>query len=120
AVEAAQVDGAGRWAVFRYVLLPLAWPGVAAGVLLAFARAVGEFGATLMVAGNIPGRTQTIPIAIYTAVQAGHVQEANGLALILVAVAGAGMWAGLRWGRHLPERSAPPRIASPLARLGHR
>lgn len=64
--EACLVYGGGRWAVFRYVILPLASRGVLASVLLAFARAIGEFGATIVVAGNIPGETRTIPLAIFT------------------------------------------------------
>ena len=62
--------------------LPLAWRGILAGVLLAFARALGEFGATLMVAGSIPGKTQTLSIAVYEAVQAGQDELANGLVLL--------------------------------------
>jgi molybdate transport system permease protein len=68
--------------VFLRITLPLAWPGILAGTLLAFARAMGEFGASLMVAGSIPGQTQTLSMAIYDAVQAGH----DRLALVLVAV----------------------------------
>ena len=64
--EAARVDGAARWSVFRRVTLPLAARGVAAGAALAFARALGEFGATIVVAGNIPGRTQTLSLAIFS------------------------------------------------------
>jgi molybdate transport system permease protein len=69
------------------VLLPLARRGVAAGIALAFARALGEFGATLMVAGNIPGRTRTMPIAIYDAVQAGAWDLARVLVAVLTGVA---------------------------------
>jgi molybdate transport system permease protein len=68
--------------VFLRVTLPLAWPGILAGTLLAFARAMGEFGASLMVAGSIPKQTQTLSMAIYDAVQAGH----DDLALLLVVV----------------------------------
>ena len=57
-------------------MIPLAWPGIMAGTILAFARALGEFGATLMLAGNIPGRTQTIPMAIFFLVESGRRQEA--------------------------------------------
>ncbi|MCL5676720.1 MAG: molybdate ABC transporter permease subunit [Firmicutes bacterium] len=95
--EAAQIDGASRRQAFRYIYVPLAWPGIWTGVLLAFARSLGEFGATLMVAGNIPGRTQTMALAIYSAVQAGQQSTANLLALILTAVAALSMWVGLRW-----------------------
>lgn len=70
--------------VFLRIVLPMAWPSIAAATLIAFARAVGEFGATVMVAGNIPGRTQTAPTAIYDAVQAGDVGLANTLTLLLL------------------------------------
>jgi len=80
--QAARVLGLGRGAVFFRVTLPLAWRGILAGVLLAFARAFGEFGATLMVAGSIPGKTQTLSIAVYEAVQAGQDELANGLVLL--------------------------------------
>jgi len=71
-----------RWSVFLRVTLPLAWPGILAGTLLAFARAMGEFGASLMVAGSIPNQTQTLSMAIYDAVQAGE----DDLSLLLVIV----------------------------------
>jgi molybdate transport system permease protein len=80
--EAASVLGLGAMAVFFRVTLPLAWRGILAGVLLAFARALGEFGATLMVAGSIPGQTQTLSIAVYEAVQAGQDDLANLLVLL--------------------------------------
>ncbi len=70
------------WSVFVRVTLPLAWPGILAGTLLAYARAMGEFGASLMVAGSIPHQTQTLSMAIYDAVQAGQ----NDAALVLVVV----------------------------------
>jgi len=79
----ARTLGRTNLAVFFTVTLPLAWPGVVAGTVLAFARAVGEFGATLMFAGNIPGKTQTMPIAIYDAWQAGDTALANTLVAIL-------------------------------------
>ena len=72
--------------LFTRVTFPLAWRGIAAGTMLAFARAMGEFGATLMVAGNIPGRTQTLSIAIYEAVYSGDDALANGLVVIASAV----------------------------------
>jgi len=80
--RAARVLGLSEAAVFMRVSLPLAWRGILAGVLLAFARALGEFGATLMVAGSIPGQTQTLSIAVYEAVQAGQDASANTLVLI--------------------------------------
>jgi len=70
------------WSVFMRVTLPLAWPGILAGTLLVFARSLGEFGATLMVAGSIPGRTQTLSVAVYEAVQAGQDDTANLLVAI--------------------------------------
>lgn len=84
--QAARVSGLTEWAVFFRVSLPLAWRGILAGILLAFARALGEFGATLMIAGSIAGQTQTLSIAIYEAVQAGDDALANGLVVLVSAV----------------------------------
>lgn len=80
--DAARVLGISPVGVFLRVTLPLAWRGVLAGTLLAFARSMGEFGATLMVAGSIPGKTQTLSIAVYEAVQAGQDDTANLLVII--------------------------------------
>lgn len=80
--QAARVLGISEVGVFFRVTLPLAWRGILAGVLLAFARALGEFGATLMVAGSIPGKTQTLSVAVYEAVQAGQDDVANRLVWI--------------------------------------
>jgi len=80
--DAARLLGKTEAQIIRTITLPLAWRGIVAGAVMAFARATGEFGATLMVAGNIPGLTQTLPIAIYDAVQSGDDYTAN----ILVAV----------------------------------
>ena len=77
--DAARLLGKTELQVIKDITLPLAWRGIAAGAVMAFARATGEFGATLMVAGSIPGLTQTLPIAIYDAVQAGDAQTANVL-----------------------------------------
>ena len=109
-LEAAQIDGAGRWHSLVYVVLPLAWPGIWTGVILALARSLGEFGATLMVAGNIPGRTQTMPLAIYTAVQSGRDREAALLAFILTSVGAFAMWVGLRWRGWPPGGAARHRV----------
>jgi molybdate transport system permease protein len=79
-LNAARTLGVSEWKLFWKVAIPLAWPGIASGTMLAFARALGEFGATLMVAGSIPGKTQTIPIAIYFAVEGGE----NGIAIMWV------------------------------------
>ena len=81
--QAARVLGLCERSVFFRVSLPLAWRGILAGVLLAFARALGEFGATLMVAGSLPGKTQTLSIAVYEAVQAGEDALANQLVLLI-------------------------------------
>jgi molybdate transport system permease protein len=80
--RAARTLGIGETAVFFRVSLPLAARGILAGGLLAFARALGEFGATLMIAGNLPGRTQTLSVAVYSAVQAGDDSTANLLVVV--------------------------------------
>ncbi len=79
---AARTLGQSELAVFLRITFPLAWRGILAGTLLAFARAMGEFGATLMVAGNLPGKTQTLSLAIYDAVQAGNDALAQTLVLL--------------------------------------
>ncbi|MFT4266240.1 MAG: molybdate ABC transporter permease subunit [Xenophilus sp.] len=84
--QAARTLGAGEWEVFLRVSLPLALRGIGAGVALGFARAMGEFGATLMIAGNLPGRTQTLSVAVYAAVQAGDDRLALTLTLLISAV----------------------------------
>nr|WP_303803178.1 molybdate ABC transporter permease subunit [Snodgrassella alvi] len=84
--QAARVLGISHAGVFLRITLPLAWRGILAGVLLAFARSLGEFGATLMVAGSIPGQTQTLSIAVYEAVQSGDEHLANMLVLIISVV----------------------------------
>ncbi len=92
--------GLGEWGVFVRVTLPVAWKGIVAGLVLAFARAVGEFGATLMFAGNIPGRTNTMPLEIFAAYQAGE----DGRALVYVLVlTGLSMLVVLAAGRLAPR-----------------
>lgn len=85
--ETARTMGLAEWRVARVVTLPLASRGIGAGVALGFARALGDFGATVMVAGNIPGQTQTLPVAVYDAVQAGDDAAARTGSLVLGAVA---------------------------------
>ena len=85
--KAASTLGASPWRVFLDVTFPLARRGILAGLMLAFARSLGEFGATLMVAGNIPGKTQTLPLAIYDLVQANRAAEANAAVLLMTIVA---------------------------------
>ncbi|HEY9908882.1 MAG TPA: molybdate ABC transporter permease subunit [Thermosynechococcaceae cyanobacterium] len=89
--------GASERKVFWRVLFPLALPGVLAGTVLAFARALGEFGATLMLAGNIPGETQTIPMAIYFAVEAGAIEEAWFWSIVILTLSFAGIIALNLW-----------------------
>ncbi len=101
--NAARVLGSSETGVFFRVTLPLARRGILAGATLATARALGEFGATLMVAGSIPGRTQTLPIAIFDAVQAGRTEAANQMVLLMTVVAFASLWAVRRFER--PPRS---------------
>lgn len=79
--DVARSLGRSERSIFFSITLPLAWNGILSGAILAFARALGEFGATLMVAGNIPGSTQTLPLAIYDSVQSGDQNQANMLAL---------------------------------------
>ncbi|MCS6964087.1 molybdate ABC transporter permease subunit [Thermoflexus sp.] len=81
--QVARTLGRSEWEVFRTITLPLAWRGILAGMILSFARALGDFGATLMVAGNIPGRTQTLAIAVYDAVQANDPTRAGILVAVL-------------------------------------
>lgn len=83
--DAARTLGASEWRVFTRVSFPLAWRGIFAGVSLSFARGMGEFGATLMVAGNLPGKTQTLSLAVYDAFQSGN----DGRALVLVLLTSA-------------------------------
>jgi molybdate transport system permease protein len=99
-LEAARTLGATEWEVFRRVALPLAWPGILAGTVLSFARALGEFGATLMLAGNIPGRTQTIPVAIFFAIEAGDVRQALGWTLVVLMISLAALAAVGAWTRY--------------------
>ncbi|MBM0238891.1 molybdate ABC transporter permease subunit [Micromonospora sp. ATA32] len=92
--EAAATLGAGRWTTFTHVTLPLVVPGIAAGAVLCWARALGEFGATITFAGNYPGRTQTMPLAVYLALET-DLQAAIVLSLVLLTVSVA-ILAGLR------------------------
>lgn len=84
--DAARTLGASEWRVFHTITLPLAWPGLVAGAVLSFSRALGEFGATIMVAGNIPGKTQTLPLAIYFAAESNDLTTAGIYVLIISAV----------------------------------
>lgn len=84
--EAGRLDGCTSWGSFRHIYLPLVWRGLLSGAVLGFLRALSDFGATLMVAGNIPGHTQTMSMAIYDAVQANDISRANQMAIILTSI----------------------------------
>lgn len=90
--NAARTLGCPEWLVFWRVCLPLAGRGILAGTMLAFARAMGEFGATLMIAGNLPGRTQTLSLAVYSATQAGQDSLAAQLVLLISILCTAILW----------------------------
>jgi molybdate transport system permease protein len=104
--NAARVCGSPEWEVFARITLPLARRGIIAGIVLGAARAFGEFGATLMVAGSIPGRTQTLPLAIYDAVQAGRYSDAHMLVLLTSVLAFLSLLA-VAWLERADPRRAP-------------
>jgi molybdate transport system permease protein len=91
-VGIARTLGCGAWAAFFRVTLPLAWRGVLAGTVLAFARALGEFGATVMIAGNIPGKTRTLALAIFHDSQIGRDDRAMVLAAVTIVLAFTALW----------------------------
>ena len=97
--KASLLLGKGEMETVIRITLPLAWKGVLAGVVLSFARGIGEFGATLMLAGNIPGKTATMPIAIYSATQSGDYATANYLVMILTVLSLSVIYATSRLGR---------------------
>jgi len=105
-VGLARTLGCGPLAAFFRVTLPLAWRGILAGTMLAFARALGEFGATIMIAGNIPGRTQTLALAIFQASQVGHDDRAQVLAAVTVLLAFATLWTAELFTRRRARRAA--------------
>ena len=104
-VGIARTLGCGPAAAFRRITLPLAWRGILAGTLLAFSRALGEFGATIVVAGNIPGRTQTLALAIFQYDQTGRDDRALALAAVTVILAFVALWTGERIGRGRARRT---------------
>lgn len=89
----ARTMGISEWRIFRTISFPLAWPGIFAGLILSFARGIGEFGATLMIAGYIPGQTETVPLAIYFAYEAGQMEKAAFWVLIISSLG----FAGISW-----------------------
>lgn len=99
--EAARTLNASELKIFLTITLPLAWPGLISGMVMAYARALGEFGATAMVAGNIPGKTQTIPVAIYFASESNDLAKAGFYVLVIsvftfVSIYGVNLWVN-RW-----------------------
>jgi molybdate transport system permease protein len=104
--QMARTLGHGRWRTFRTVTMPLAGRGLAAAAILGFTRAMGEFGATIVVAGNIPGRTQTLSTAIYRAQQAGEEARADGLVLVALLLGASAILAAEWLSR--PRRDASP------------
>lgn len=98
--QAARTLGASEARILLRITFPLAWRGILAGQVLGTARALGEFGATLMISGNIPGRTQTLPVAIYAAVQAQRYADAHLMVLVMTGLA----LGGLLWVRRLEPR----------------
>jgi len=113
-LEAARTLGASEWEVLVRIALPLAWPGVLAGTVLSFARSLGEFGATLMLAGNIPGRTETIPVAIFFDMESGDTREALLWASIVLAVSLTVLVAMGAWTRY--QRAYLVRDSMPVGR----
>jgi molybdate ABC transporter permease protein len=119
-LQVARTLGASEWKVFWRITLPLALPGVLAGVTLAFARALGEFGATLMLAGNIPGQTETIPMAIYFAVEGGAMHEAWFWTATIVSLSVSGIAVVNSWKGNLLNarpRSAQQAIGAEIVQL---
>lgn len=108
-LRVARTLGASEWAIFWRITLPLATPGIVAATTLAFARALGEFGATLMIAGNIPGQTQTIPMAIYVAVEAGAMNEAWVWVLVTLSISLSGIICVNLWQEVRSRRSTRSR-----------
>ncbi len=106
-IEAARTLGASEFRILASIMLPLAWPGVLAGLSLSFARALGEFGATLMLAGNIPGRTQTLPVAVFFAVESGQFGAAILWSLVVISISLV-VVAGLHYWSY--QRSAPATV----------
>jgi molybdate transport system permease protein len=104
--NAARTLGASEWRVFWTVTMPMAWPSVVAATVLTFARALGEFGATLVLAGNIPGKTATIPVAIYFNIEGGHYDQALMLVAVVLAISFFSLAALAYWKRKMPKTTS--------------
>ncbi|WP_373231826.1 molybdate ABC transporter permease subunit [Cohnella sp.] len=102
-IHAAKLLGRSEWSIFFSITVPLGWRGIVSGVILAFARALGDFGTTLMVSGSIPNKTLTMPIAIYDSMQSGDKEMTNMLVMIMTSVAVVSLFLlnrlEKRWGR---------------------
>lgn len=98
-IYSARTLGAKEWRIFWKVVVPVTWPSICAGVVLSFARSLGEFGATLMVAGNVSGKTKTIPLAIYFAVEAGDMSKAYLWVELIFSISLAGIILMNYWAR---------------------
>ncbi|MGI1659625.1 MAG: molybdate ABC transporter permease subunit [Desulfitobacterium sp.] len=109
--QAARTLGAGEVRIFFTITIPLAWNGVVAGFVLAFARSLGEFGATLMLAGNIPGKTSTMPLAIYFASESGNTKEAWILVSIMVLFSFLVIFGLNHWGKGRENAKSDGRAA---------
>ena len=116
--DAARTLGAGRWTVWRRIVLPSTWPSLAAGLVLCWARALGEFGATITFAGNFPGRTRTMPIAIYLAFES-RPEEAIALSVVLVGVSSPS-WSLCGTAGWAPSGERAQRVARGRAMHGRR
>lgn len=119
-LNAARTLGATERRIFWKVAVPLAWPGILAGSALSFTRAIGEFGATLMVAGNIPGKTQTIPMAIFFYTEAGQSEKALLWVLLILGLSSAVLMAMNYWNGYQKKLSSPERRRSHVAFSGYK
>ena len=103
-IDAARTIGMSRLSIFTRIRLPIAWPGMIAGIVLTFARAMGEFGATIMIAGNIPGRTQTMSIAVYTAMQSGNRELAARWVVVILCISFLSIMSVRLWNEYLGRK----------------
>lgn len=103
-IDAAKTIGMSRLSIFTRIRLPIAWPGMIAGIVLTFARAMGEFGATIMIAGNLPGRTQTMSVAVYTAMQSGNRELASRWVAVILCISFLSIISVRLWNEYLRRK----------------
>ncbi len=103
-IDAAKTIGMSRLSIFTRIRLPIAWPGMIAGIVLTFARAMGEFGATIMIAGNLPGRTQTMSVAVYTAMQSGNRELASRWVAVILCISFLSIISVRLWNEYLGRK----------------